>query len=104
MFERSQEFTSLVMEQKVTITESGRSGAVIYHGSGGQISGWWEFAGGNTLAIVGMGGLSEWEHGHTWAVDRRSEILRFVAEEVVRQKAGGRRYTLDEDSGFIEIV
>ena len=64
------------MERKVSITEEGRSGDVVYAEGPRSIRGWWEFAGGDALAIVNMGSATEWTHGHPWAVERRAEILR----------------------------
>lgn len=89
---------------KVTITEDGRSGSVSYTESNGTISGWWEFAGGDAIAIVSMGSAGEWKHGHPWAMEKRAEILRFVGEEVVRQKAGGCKAEIDLEGGWINIV
>lgn len=91
-------------EAKVTITEEGRSGSVRYESEGRRITGWWEFAGGDAVAIVSMGSASEWQHGHPWAMERRAEILRFVGEEVVRQKASGCRAVIDEEGGWITIT
>lgn len=92
------------MSSTVTITEEGRSGSVQYEQEGRRISGWWEFAGGDAVAIVYMGSTSEWQHGHPWAVEQRAEILRFVGEEVVRQKAGSCKAEIDEEGGWITIT
>lgn len=88
---------------KVTITEEGRSGSVLYEEAGHRICGWWEFAGGDAIAIVNMGSAQEWRSGQAWAVERRAEVLRFIAEEVVRQKATGCRADIDEEGGWITI-
>jgi hypothetical protein len=88
---------------RVIITEEGRSGSVIYEEDGRRITGWWEFAGGDAIALVNMGGATEWRNGHSWAVERRTDILRIVAGEVVRQKAGGCKADIDEEGGWITI-
>ncbi|MCW5898570.1 MAG: hypothetical protein KIT10_04810 [Flavobacteriales bacterium] len=88
----------------VTITEEGRSGSVYYDSEGGRITGWWEFGGGDAVAIVYMGSASEWRHGHPWAMERRAEILRFVGDEVVRQKASSCKAVIDEEGGWITIT
>lgn len=49
---------------QVTITEEGRSDSMYYVDEGRRITGWWEFAGGDAVAIVSMGSASEWRHGH----------------------------------------
>jgi hypothetical protein len=92
------------MSPQVTITTEGRSGAVVYTAEGGSISGWWEFAGGDAIAIANMGGVEQWQRAHPWAVPERSSILGFIAQEMIRQKASGCRANIDEESGFIEIV
>ena len=92
------------MEQaRVTITQEGRSGSVNYTEAGGSISGWWEFAGGDALAIVNMGSATEWLHAHAWASECRASILRFVADEVIRQKASGCNAEIDEENGWITL-
>lgn len=93
------------MEQnaRVTITEEGRSGSVTYEEQGRSISGWWEFAGGDAIAIVCMGGAEEWNARHAWAVDRRTAILRLIADAVIRQKAGGCSAEIEEEGGWITI-
>jgi hypothetical protein len=87
----------------VTITQEGRSGAVIYAEAERRITGWWEFAGGDAIAIVSMGSGSEWQRAHEWAVERRADILRFVADAVLRQKASGGTADIDEAGGWITL-
>lgn len=75
------------MGKRVIISENGRTGAVIYHEGSQRISFWWEFGGGDVVAIVNVGDEEEWRAKYPWALSRRAEILRYVADEVVRQKA-----------------
>ncbi|MBK8227810.1 MAG: hypothetical protein IPK70_11630 [Flavobacteriales bacterium] len=89
--------------EKVTITEEGRSGSVFYESEGRRISGWWEFAGGDAVAIVYIGNASEWRHGHPWAVGQRAGIMRFIADEVIRQKASSCKAEIDEEGGWITL-
>lgn len=88
---------------RVTITEQGRSGSVIYEEEGRRITGWWEFGGGDALALVHLGGLPEWERAHPWAVPHREAILQLVAGEVVRQKAAGCTADIDAETGWITL-
>jgi hypothetical protein len=90
--------------RRVSISEQGRSGDVVFDEDGHTISGWWEFAGGDAVAIVCMGSADQWQRSHPWAVERRAEILRFVGDEVVRQKAGGCKAEIDLEGGWINIV
>jgi hypothetical protein len=87
----------------VTLTEAGRSGDVRYTEDGSTFTGWWEFAGGDAVAIVHMGSSQAWDTQHAWAAGRRAAILRRVADEVVRQKARGCTAQIDEDGGWITL-
>ena len=91
------------MERKVSITEEGRSGDVVYAEGPRSIRGWWEFAGGDAVAIVYIGSASEWRHGHPWAVGQGAEIMRFIADEVIRHKAGSCKAVIDEEGGWITL-
>ncbi len=42
--------------------------------------------------------------GGSWAAGRHEEIVTAVANEVVRQKASGRGFCIDPDTGIIEIA
>lgn len=87
----------------VTITEESRSGSVVYSEARGSIKGWWEFAGGDAIAIVNMGSVADWRQAHPWAVERRSAILRVVADGVIRQKAPGGIAEIDDEHGAIVL-
>ncbi len=91
------------LKGKVTITEQGRSGSVIYTEEGHALTGWWEFAGGDAIAVVCMGGVEDWRTRHPWAADRRTDILRQIADAVIRQKAGGCSADIEEEGGWITI-
>lgn len=67
------------------------------------ISGTWEFGGNDVVAIVSMGSSEDWQRSHAWAVNERAKILRFVADEVIRQKAASCAATIDEQSGSITL-
>jgi hypothetical protein len=88
---------------KVTITEEGRSGDVRYSEEGNSITGWWEFGGGDAIAIVNMGSAADWSARYAWTAGRRAAILRRVADEVIRQKAGGCTADIDVEGGWITI-
>lgn len=91
------------MSPTVTITEDGRSGSVTYSEGLRSIRGYWEFGGGEVVNIVSMGTRDEWEGAHAWAVERRAAILRFVAEEVVRQRAPSCTAEVDEERGVVLV-
>ncbi len=87
--------------RRVEITESGRSGSVVYREPASSLAFYWEFGGGGTVAIIQVSDASAWKARPSWAAGRRGEILRFVADEVIRQKAPNCRWEIDEDAGCI---
>lgn len=87
----------------VDIQEKGRCGSVNYRETSGILSFYWEIGGGDTLAIINVGDEASWRTRHPWAVSRRAEILRRVADEVIRQKAPGSRAEINEPAGWINI-
>ncbi|MBL8012185.1 MAG: hypothetical protein JNJ64_16370 [Flavobacteriales bacterium] len=91
------------MRPSVSITEDGRSGQVIYSEGLRSITGYWEFGGHDVVTIVSMGSRADWERAHAWAMERRTEILGFVADEVVRQRAPSCRAEVDAERGDILI-
>lgn len=91
------------MSPSVTITESGREGAVTYREGSRGITGYQEFGGASVVAIVSMGSVEDWRSRHPWALDRRMQILQYIADEVIRQKAPGCSADINEASGDIVL-
>lgn len=89
------------MQPHVTVIQQGREAQVVYTEDQGAISGTQEFGGGDVIAIVWMGSTEQWQVRHAWAMPRRAQILRFVADELIRQKAPGCRAEIDEAKGDI---
>ncbi len=80
----------------VGIGQDGRGGTIRYREPGGHLDFWWEFGGGDAIAIVQVGTADEWRRDHAWAAERRDEILRRVADEVIRQRAPSCTADVDE--------
>ncbi len=86
---------------RVDIQEQGRCGSVFYREAAGSLTFSWEFGGGDTVAILYFESEAAWRAQHPWTAGRRAEILRRVANEVVRQKSPGSRAEIDERAGCI---
>jgi hypothetical protein len=89
------------MDRAVTILSRGRAGTVVYREDGNRLDCHWEFGGGEVVAIVQCGDAEHWARHHPWAHARRPEILRFLADEVTRQKAPDCGAEIDASSGDI---
>jgi hypothetical protein len=86
---------------RVEIVENGRDGKVFYRDARVAIEGYWEFGGGDVVTIVSMGSREEWERAHRAALPDRTKILRFVADEAIRQRAPSCYAEIAEDAGTI---
>lgn len=90
-----------LMFRSVSIASSGRSGSVTYHEGSQRIDCYWEFGGAeDVVAIVQCGTAEEWSR-YPWALDRRDEILGFIADEVIRQQAPTCVADIDGHTGDI---
>lgn len=90
------------MVREVGIDTRGRAGTVTYRESGNELVCHWEL-GGEVVAIVQCGDADRWQ-AYPWALPRRADILRFVADEVVRQQAPTCRAEIDPVSGDILLL
>lgn len=90
-------------DRRVDITENGRSGSVVYREHNGSLTFYWEFGGGDVVTCINVGTAAHWRREHAWAADRRADILRFVADEVVRLKAPTCTAEIDEETGWMNL-
>ena len=86
---------------KINILQKGPSGTVQY------IEGWlkknvcefyFEFGGGDTVAIITVPAEDQWAAKYPWASGRRKEILTFVAEELRRTQASSSTIVWEPNS------
>ena len=94
---------SFTHEWRVEIQECGRDGYITYHEGAHSVSFYWEFGGGDIVAIVHIGKVAAWSRQHPWAVDRYTEISRRVIGEVIRQRAPGCKAEVDEEGGYLYL-
>jgi hypothetical protein len=76
---------------------SGREGYIFYHEGTQEIPFYWEYGGGDVIAIV------RFVEPDKFAIERRREILERVAQELIRQQAPASRSEIDEQNLSIYI-
>ncbi len=84
------------MSSKVTVTSTGRSGTVEYREGRESCRLYWEFGGGDVLAMLSIPSTQDWDRLYPWAQGRRQDILQTVARETQRQRAPHARIEWDE--------
>ena len=72
---------------KVTIETRGQAGTVNYIEGSKSLSFDWEFGGREIIALLWGPAPSDWDNKFPWAAGRREEIMRRVADEVIKQRA-----------------
>ena len=79
----------------------GRDGHVGYYEGSRAASFYWEFGGGDVVAVLYVGPASGWSRQHPWAAGRQREILERVTQEVIRQRTPTCKADIDETGGYI---
>ena len=89
------------MAGRINIIQKGPAGTVQY------IEGWlkknicefyFEFGGGDTVAIISFPDEDKWDAKYPWASGRRKEIITFVAKEVQRTQAPSSTIVWEDNS------
>jgi hypothetical protein len=92
----------MIEEPQVVIETSGRSGSICYCEGPLRIGFDWEF-GGTCVALIWGNSLLRLRESGAVSVERARDILRFVAQQVVAQKAPGCSVEIDEDRCEITV-
>lgn len=77
------------MRPTVTIETSGRGGTIRYRDEKGTIPFDWEFGGLDCIAIIFLPTSAQWGNTYQRSTEEAQQIVDFVAEETIRQKAPG---------------
>ncbi|MCB0518870.1 MAG: hypothetical protein H6577_21105 [Lewinellaceae bacterium] len=88
---------------KVWFSQGGRGGDFSYESGEGGFTSWWEFGGGDTLAILSVPVQEHWEAQTGIPLAKRAEVLEFIGRETVRQQTTGGRGTFEVQEGIILI-
>ena len=87
----------------VKIVSRGQAGTVHYIEGIQSMKFDWEFGGHDIIALVWGPEASLWNRKYPWATGRRKEIMRRVADEVIKQKAQNCWADIDYEHTYIKI-
>ncbi len=73
----------------------GRGGTIIFRHGPDTIRFYWEFGGGNAIALIFVPTEDQWEAHTGLPLSERQPILDFVGARTVADKASGCRYELN---------
>ena len=70
----------------------GRGGTVYYESDAGKFDMWWEFGGGDAIAIINIPSEKHWEAQTNMHIDKRAAVLNYIGDQVVQDQASGNGY------------
>lgn len=81
----------------VTYEQQGRTGYVYFNWDGIVLRFYYEFGGGDTLAIIDIPPADKWVEQTGIALDDRDVIVDFVAHRILRDQAPNYKFEIKED-------
>ena len=84
------------MEKKLEYIHEGRGGYVVYKDGQDDIKLFFEYGGGNCVAIIYVPTIDEWTIKTNRPLVDRNAILTFVAEQTIKDKAAKSYYELSD--------
>ncbi len=91
-----------IMNRKVTIKDKGRIGNITYTDDTATVDFFYEFSDGACLATISVPKPGDWEKKTKISAEKRNEILKFVAEQIIEIKSLSCNYKISDN--FIEII
>lgn len=80
----------------VQISQDGRGGQILLTLASGSHSFWWEFGGGDSVAIIDVPDPAEWPNIPALAPQPRDTLLQWLAEEVARGQCPNARIVVGD--------
>lgn len=80
----------------VQFEETGKEGAVIYHEGLKFFRFYMEFGGKDVAFILTIPSTNQWKRDTGFSVEKRTEILKYVAEQTHKHKAPNCAYKINE--------
>jgi hypothetical protein len=75
---------------RIRYTSEGRSGSLYFESDETTFDLWWEFGGGDALAIINIPTERTWVALTKLPLDKRDAILDYIAAQVINDQASGR--------------
>lgn len=90
--------TSLPGNPRLRYANSGRGGTIYFENDETTFEMWWEFAGGDALAIINIPNENQWEGTTKIGLDSRNATLQFIGEQVIEdQNSGSGSFLIGDD-------
>lgn len=81
---------------KVSFSSSGRSGYVLYESPEGKLNLYYEFGGGDAIAIIDIPTEEKWAAATTIPPEQRMEVLHFIGKTAVQKQTLNGAYEIQD--------
>lgn len=88
---------------KVTFYSEGRGGSFTYQSQEGTFNGFWEFGGGDAIALLFFPSASQWEAQTKIPFKKRQWVMDFVGQKAVQHQTTGGRGSYDIEGDVIVL-
>jgi len=85
-------------QPRLVYAENGRDGYVVYKDQLGELPFYFEFGGGNCVAIISIPKKEDWAKTTKRPDDSREQIINFIAIKVIKEKTPGCRAVFTNSS------
>lgn len=85
------------MPPQLEYINAGRGGYVIYKDDTDEIKMFFEYGGGNCIAMVYFPSIEKWPKVTKIGLDQRDRIMQFVAEQSIKDQAPNSRFELADN-------
>jgi hypothetical protein len=86
------------MKRKASYINKGRYGYVVYKDDQSELNLYFEFGGGDCVAIISVPTADEWEKTTKRPLADREPVLKFIAEQAIKDQAPNCTYVLSDNS------
>lgn len=86
------------MSRQLLYDNQGRGGSVIYRDHISDVRFYFEFGGGDCVAIIFIPADDEWEKETGRSVNERASIIRFVATQALHDQVSNGSFQISEQS------
>jgi len=90
------------MQQKLEYINKERGGYVVYKGNENELKLFFEYGGGNCVVIIYVPTIKKWTEETKINLEEREGIMRFIAEQSIKDQAPSCNYELHDD--YIRLV
>lgn len=91
------QFLNVFKKPQLLYVNTGRDGYVIYRDIRSEIKMYYEFGGGNCIAIISIPSTADWEKETNRSLSDRTAIITFVAERATKEQVSNGYYKITED-------